>query len=60
MCAGLNQIVGRFDKVIFLCGLDQIIGKYLQFEICVLDWIVGKYLQFEKYVQENYYDWIKL
>ena len=28
--------------------------------LCVLNWIVGKYLQFERYVQENYFDWIKL
>ena len=28
----------RFEKVIFfLFGLDQIVGKFLQFEICVLD-----------------------
>ena len=39
-----------------LCELDQIVGKYLQFEKWELNWIVGKYLQFDKNVQEIWYD----
>ena len=43
-----------FEKSeIFLCGLDQIVGKFLQFEKCGLNKIVRKYLQFERRVQEN-------
>ena len=39
----------RFEKSeFFLCGLDQIVGKFLRFERCGLDQIVGKFLQFER------------
>ena len=43
----------------FVCGLNQIVGKFLQFERCVLNWIIGKYLQFERCVEDNCYDWTK-
>ena len=60
MCAKkllwLNQILGRLydlERVNFLWGLDQIIGKFLRFERCGLDQIVGKFLQFET-TEPNY------
>ena len=55
MCAGkllgLDQIVRRlYDlKIVnLLCELDQIVGKFLQFEKCGLNLIVGKFLHFER------------
>ena len=44
----------------FVNGFDQIVGKFLQFEICGLNWILGKYLQFDRCVQEIWYDYTKL
>ena len=38
-----------FEKSDFFCGMDQIVGKFLQFERCRLNLIVGKFLGFERY-----------
>ena len=53
---GLDQIPTIWKECMFVCGMDQIVGKFLQFERCVFNWIVGKNLQFERRVHENCYD----
>ena len=48
-----------FKKSEFLCRLDRIVGKFLQFESCGLNQIVEKFIRLEK-GESLYGDWTRL